>query len=46
MFIYSIRLTNNNKSLIFFEESKDVSMPPIVLKVIPIYSDLKTDIGK
>lgn len=33
-------------SLIFFEESNETSMPPILTKIIPIYSDLKIDIGK
>lgn len=32
-------------SLILFDESKDPSMPPIVWKIIPVYSDLKIDIG-
>lgn len=30
--------------LIFFEESNESSMPPIIVKIIPIYSDLKFDI--
>lgn len=45
--------TNNTKqpqltlsfSLLLLEESQDESMPPIVLKTIPVYSDLKINIG-
>lgn len=32
-------------SLLLLEESQDESMPPIVLKTIPVYSDLKINIG-
>ncbi|KAI8050060.1 hypothetical protein BDF21DRAFT_183158 [Thamnidium elegans] len=32
--------------LIFFEETKDISMPPIVLKTLPICSDLNVEIAQ